>query len=440
MQEINKQLHELTCQEKVHVHLAKNAITSTGRRLIYDYLASQHLPYMPEEAIEWVWSTKRGTFPKRLAKWYKVNHQIAIDALTLSEVGNIASYNAEEATDYTIDFTKDIHSWQSGDFGDHGSCYWTCRNAARDMLENMNSYAVRFYEARIEGAYESGRERAVWGEGYRGYARAWLTPITYEQEDVKQHGLVLWNAYGIECLKMARTLASYLGVPYKKIELWNNSDSDGMLWINGAHGYLLGSQDMIDRIDAWDFREEDLQPERVCCVCGETLDGDDDNYYTDEDDNIYCSDCWHERFVQCEWCDEWIPRDEAIYAEDTGDPYCQHCADRHLYECSDCGNYYTESLTEVEGMRGDGVCEHCLECGDYTCCDHCDTWIRSEDAVEVQGDYWCHDCATQEAFECEECGAMHFKTQHYYDQETGKHLCRECYEDAQANKEELVTA
>ncbi len=164
------------------------------------------------------------------------------------------------------------------------------------------------------------------------------------------------------------------------------------------------------------------------------------HYYTDEDDNIYCSDCWHERFVQCEWCDEWIPRDEAIYAEDTGDPYCQHCADRHLYECGDCGNYYTYDLTEVEGMEGDGVCESCLEHGDYTCCDHCDTWIRSEDAVEVQGDYWCHDCATQEAFECEECGAMHFKTQHYYDQETGKHLCRECYEDAQANKEELVTA
>lgn len=313
------------------------------RRLVYD---AYHvwLPSPPDSDYDWnpngvdrldfwTWMTKRGTFPKRLAKYLKQNHEVVVSSDLLGQVGDIAGQVAKSATVYhwDVNFALD---WQDGDFGDGGSCYWGGRSAARDMMRGAGAFALRCFSDPDD----------VWS----GIARAWV----YE---VRRGVWVVWNGYGYSTLLMARLLALIVGGTYKRITLENEGTTDGTLWINGGAGYVVGSPADVESFPGWyDFGWED--PEGyTCCRCDARVDEDD--LYTDDTGDTYCWECFSEDYTSCERCGDWVYRDDAIYCGD--DPYCRYCANRYLGRCNDCDDYFlTEDLVYVEEEE----CDLCPDC------------------------------------------------------------------------------
>jgi len=241
------------------------------------------------------------------------------------------------------DFDEDFE-WQDGDFGDNGSCFWSCRSLARDVLRDANAFAIRFYtpdDGRDTWSYY-GRK---FGQ-YYGMGRAWVVRVG--------KGYAIFNAYmniepndytsgGDTLLFMAQVLLEHLGADYemRAVNVRNGGTEDGLIWINGGSGYYvgprgscpcndyielgLGEASYCERCDAWYFgdsydgwcaecHEEWLEESTECTHCGRREHYD--NLYN-EDDGAYCWGCWHEWMRTCANC-------YSRYFDADGDG-CPHC-------------------------------------------------------------------------------------------------------------------
>ena len=215
---------------------------------LYDYIYPFGLPAFPDE---WSWeaTNKRGTLIKRIRKWLH-QHNLSLTDKQMSELGSYIGNNTDHPKDYTFRFTTD--DWKSGEFGDEGSCYWTCRKYCRPWIRKMGGGAVQFFEKD------------------KGYARAWLLPC--------ENNWILFNGYGLDTLVIARIIATYKGIDYKHVNFYNLDSYDGDLYINGnGRGYVLGSteESTIDmNLKISDF----LQKCKKCSTWSE---------------NEYCEDCYN---------------------------------------------------------------------------------------------------------------------------------------------------
>lgn len=368
-------------REKITFSIAVDGLTDYGIQQIHDLLLNYSFRQLPDDwAWTWLVTGKGeyvGTLPKRISKYY-YQLGVRLSPETLSQIGNIASaHNLRGNVSYTFDVTDTI-DWRKGDYGDTRSCYWRDHSAAKDIIMDNNAGAVRFFD-----------------ENGNGIARAWIVPNT-----PREGTFIIFNGYGFKpnaTLVIARTLAIYFGVSYKKIALSNNGSDTNTVYINGdkgldeenGHGstgegigYLIGSQDKIDSIARYDLNWEDNS--HTCYDCGCSIDEYD--MYTD-DWHEYCDQCYWERYATCDNCGETIDRDYAQYHD--GESYCEHCFSRNFSACDNCGEmHHNDDMHYVDGEEVN-VCERCYDHRVRTC-EICERdFYRSHMTGELCGD--CHE-------------------------------------------------
>lgn len=102
---------------------------------------------------------------------------------------------------------------------------------------------------------------------------------------------------------------------------------------------------------------ENREP-RYCEECGEYL-SEDDEYWGEDGDNVYCESCWHEYFFRCYECGETYKQDD-VYTGTDGDEYCYDCWSDKFFECSQCCLVF--EIDEVNwDDNGEGYCNDCWE-------------------------------------------------------------------------------
>lgn len=281
-------------------------ISETGQSEIEWAISSAGHPSLPAN-FEWKWLAGRGTLPKRIQSYLYKEHQIKASPELIANIGNLGKMHASKAGKVVLDFTEKL-DWSDGAFGDGGSCFWGEKSGARDMIEE-HAYAVRGYKVR-EGHTMPATSEELRYPMLRGYARAWVA-------DIGDNRLVVFNGYGENTLTFARWLALFFSCTYKRIDLTNNGLDDGVLWINGACGYLIGAHSKIELISRHDFG----WPERSGYIC--------------------------------EICDERIPEDEEYTAWTSRGSRITACHDC-VSECPNCGEYYTYDVAQL-------MCNACRE-------------------------------------------------------------------------------
>ena len=366
----------------ISLEVPSGTIDVAGRIEICNYLYGLGASCVPSRADDseptWYWMVGGkgeyvGAFPKRIAKWLYQEANFKIKPEDLAKVGDLAARycNRDKVSLYRFDITQNF-DWDSGDFGDSGSCFWTCRSNAKDMLHNAGAYAIRFYDS-----YD------------RGIARCWIVPYN--------DFLVTFNGYGLGdgALAHSRILANFLGIAYKKIDIRNNYVTDGTLWINSGTGYAVGQWKNIAEVTKVDFEIDDLDLIR-CTSCNGELDED---HITDLDGNPICEDCWNENYFSCQRCGDAHSKADAYTGSD-GYDYCEHCFDALFAKCHNCDDIvcHIDAITTQEKHVfccdcAGNECYECEECGEYT-----ENGITSADDL-----VYCNGCFSNKEEACEIC-------------------------------------
>jgi len=200
------------------------------------------------------------------------------------------------------------------------------------LLEEHGALAIRLYKAPAEGSDTSKP---------RGCGRAWILP---PDAHAKGDFYIVFNGYGgptqenghhteYETLAYARLLADIVSATYKKIDFYNNGESDGLLYINGGRAYAVGDAETLRNIEQVNLHWETYD---LCCEnCGDRLSEDEVYSY---DGESYCESCYDEMFRTCDGCESTFARDDLTYVPDTGD-YCENCLNDRFYSCDRCGRY-----------------------------------------------------------------------------------------------------
>ncbi len=372
------------------VEIPGNGITTSGIVEI-DKLLNEYDVLLPTDWL-WVWRVGGkgeyvGTLPKRVGKYaHKQGHKLTPEVL--SKVGNLGSDHCEKTETYNFEFV-DKFDWSAGDFGDEGSCFWSCHASAKDMLLDNGAGAVCFYQRKhvMEGHLTG--DHPFWVTTSKGIARAWIIP---QPDDC----FIVFNGYGIETLPIARILATYFGhAYYRKIDLNNRGYTDGNLWVNGGSGYLVGPQDVVQGVDKVSL-DWDGSNSLLCTNCECEIDEDD--HCHDPDDEDLCSDCYSKQVFFCESCNEdcWTS-DKRIDPDEN--PICRSCSSESVAYCDSCEEDYwaNKSMKNPDGEN------HCHDChsSKVVICNECRKKIWKADAIEggvpdCCGDHievsWCGDC------------------------------------------------
>lgn len=242
------------------IEVKPTKVAVTGRTQIIYRLRRRYDKEIPQD-WDWSWMVQKGEFrgglPKRIASFFKKQYGIKISSDDVTYLGNLAKRHCHVGKTYTFDFTK-CFDWMAGDFGDHGSCYWGCRNLAREALMRNGVIAVRFYR----------------GVGREGFARAWVKPI--------EEGMVVFNAYGLPCRTISYVLSTLFdNPPPRSVDLFSTGDPDTLVWLNAA-AHTVG----LDTSGCCVTLELDV-PYKLCGVCDEFV--YIDNYMHGEG---MCKECY----------------------------------------------------------------------------------------------------------------------------------------------------
>ena len=113
-------------------------------------------------------------------------------------------------------------------------------------------------------------------------------------------------------------------------------------------------------------------------------------------EKLYCADCGAKIEAGAE------------RLEYRGAVYCADC----VVECAECGAKVPRERS-VEADDGRCYCEPCVAAGVVRVCAYCDSIVHRDEAREVrvacdEREYWCEDCASNHAVECEQCGELFY--------------------------------
>ena len=147
---------------------------------------------------------------------------------------------------------------------------------------------------------------------------------------------------------------------------------------------------------------EDCDDEiHYCYNCGERGREDEMHYWNGE---WYCEDC-------CEYCQyhgEYEPREDAemVWVESEQGYVCDAAIEESYSYCEECNEYFR---SEDGIFTEDGSCYCCETCArdagytewdgewipeeDLYICEECGCCIHKDDAIEINGKYYCEDCA-----------------------------------------------
>ena len=156
--------------------------------------------------------------------------------------------NEEKEKQHYFDIATKVN-WNSGDFSDHGSCYWSCRKEARDVI----SKSSRVYAFRLFKPHPGGH----WHKGYRGIGRSWLYIGTMSKNKIPYPYIVMFNAYGPNIREQSCILANHLGkttngsIATKEINANNLGSTGGTMYINNGKAMLISSPKIHDMINTF---------------------------------------------------------------------------------------------------------------------------------------------------------------------------------------------
>lgn len=192
-----------------------------------------------------------------------------------------------------------------------------------------------------------------------------------------------------------------------------------------------------------------------CYECDTVIDKDYDWYNYGPNGSLYCDSCFNEYYFVCDYCGETYDLDDVIETPDGW--YCEECAERKGWiKCSDCGEvvgrdwayavddeWYCEdcyndnffycdkcetdySRDEMNDTPDGPVCDYCFEHYYFTC-EKCGQVVRIEDSYFPHGeDGMCEDCLEKYTFECESCGE-YFANSLAVETSDGDTVCQDCY-------------
>jgi len=174
------------------------------------------------------WSSKAGTLPKRVAKFF-ASCGVKLKPDSLGMIGDLARSYCPKSHKYRYDVVRNGgFDWQSGEYGDHGSCYWGCHAKCRHQLQSQhNAFALRWYDVLVTGGKP------------RGVGRCWC---------VVQGGIAfLFNYYGPDSLlTAARMLSTECQGLYHEVRLSCNGGTGDFYLNNSGAGYSVGYRSDAD--------------------------------------------------------------------------------------------------------------------------------------------------------------------------------------------------
>lgn len=255
-------------------------------------------------------------------------------------------------------FTNTL-DWKDGEYGDGGSCFWSCHSHNRDMLEAEGHGAILFYK---KGS---------------GIARVWALKAMFD--GVRYLGLTnFYNRYAsLRRLDMAYAVEKRFDL--KSSEWYLNSN----IYMNGD-SMLLGKT-LPAKSKTKDYTWVEIESFRGGRYDQETGDGGDR--------------------AECCSCGDWFEEDEMYYVE--GDMLCYGCAMDNSASCWSCGErHYHDNTTYFDRIIGrhsncDGsICDGCLH--NYGVCANCDAAVLNDLIFEVGDEWYCSECAEEKINEEEE--------------------------------------
>lgn len=370
----------------------------------------------------WDWKIEGSRLHKRIKSALYKRVGLSLPDELLRSIADLAATD-RNSNDLWIDVTTDF-DWDSGDFGDDGSCYWGSYSGARtEYLPKLGASAIRSYETRDNG------------ECGHGSGRGWIYPVPFfkpENADVAVY--VAFNPYGTfgdnhsTFAQVAALVAGdQNGKQYKSASLYDHN-VDGC-YING-HDFLIYPSDLdlatllseecfsdllkrdetrysvnvsysvINTVNCplpyWAKNGEYSSGRVRCCDCGERCD-EESGYY--EDGGFYCESCYCERFSSCEFCDSTCHSDDMHVVDDHY--ICESCRDRYCTQCDSCSDYHVTSRPRW----------------------HNDVEVQSFYDVVSDGsnETWCMSCYEDNGFYCEVCLTEY--DSRYMDMEVIGHEC-----------------
>lgn len=248
--------------ESVIMTLVKNVVDRMAKSAFDDSL---------EEACaalintSWQWKDSRGTFIKRLSNILYKEYNTSLDEKQINQIMYFVNHVKYNQDVYHYDFDRS-YTWRAGDFHDGGSCFWSCRQGARDLMrKDHRFFALRiFKEIALREHQEAPNRNAYYKQTdkfYQGAARCWVAKervnasanLSRIQGD---HDIyILFNSYGKPLEEMAVLFKEHVNPNFglRRVVANNTGNSGGTLYMNSNRVIIVGRPEIIDHIRYYDF-------------------------------------------------------------------------------------------------------------------------------------------------------------------------------------------
>lgn len=392
--------------EQNSIDVPVDDVTSEGIVLITEELrkaGNDDMKYHMENGVFWpdVWSWRWtephgayvGNLPKRIQSLCYKRYRRQLPPDTISAIGNIARANTNQHTTWVYDFDKEL-SWNVGEFGDTGSCFWTEKPWCLPLLKDMGGFAIRVYdpEKRTKGigrgliiAYDPIKESG------KDPLSKLMTKGKLDEESLAlaaQDGgpptVIVFNGYGqfrndyvnergkryghMQSMDYARLMAQILGQSYHKTTFTVNGKHDDPMFINneGTSSFLVGPDPLIRQLEVVNISVEKAlvsKHKQTCTNCGRgvgPLAGKRQATLA-PDGSLYCYECFYKIYVKCYGCVTVIRRGrEGIVQSIEGN--FQACSVHFVKiakRCQHCGECWAMDEISKVGLKK-MVCPNCI--------------------------------------------------------------------------------
>jgi hypothetical protein len=191
---------------------------------ISKYMADNNVYVQEEGSIDtFKFEDIGGARPTRqLSQYLYEKYKIHLAEQHISWVGNIVDRYTLYRESIIFSITNSF-DWDSGDFGDSGSCFWGDCEDHKELLEASGGMAFRIHDPDCPRLSE-------------GLGRCWLYPT-------RESGFITaFNGYGINLTRLTNYMSAYFNLLFRDIRLSSS------IFINNDHGVLLGTGKRILKI------------------------------------------------------------------------------------------------------------------------------------------------------------------------------------------------